>query len=172
LNRDQLQSLYVSYGFAVHRRCVRILGSKADADDVVQEVFMRALKYGERFDGTNALGWLYRISDTQCFEVLKKKKRQPILSVVNTDEMHSSCAEAQVDDPIIGPMVQKLMAAADPKDTRIALLYFVDGMTQDEVAEEIPCSRKTVKKRLARFRELAKRLGSSLVTLIIFGGIR
>ncbi len=165
MNRDQLHSLYVSYGYTVHRRCLKILGSKADADDVLQEVFVRAMKYGARFDGTNTMGWLLRIADTQCFDLLKKKKRAHMLYVLNAEEGREAVAEMQTDSsiagPLEGPLAQKLIAASDPKDARIALLYYVDGMTQDEVAHEIPCSRKTVKKRLARFKELAKRLGRS-----------
>ena len=162
LNEQQLHSLYVSYAFAVHRRCLRILCSKADADDVLQEVFVRVMKYGESFDGKNPLAWLYKISDRQCFDVLRKKKNAfRLVDDLKVEHEPEISTEGDADSAVLA-LVRQIVTRADPKDARIALLYFVDGMTQDEVASEIPCSRKTVKKRLARFKDFARKVGAEI----------
>lgn len=162
MNDEQLHSLYVSYGFAIHRRCLRILGSKTDADDVLQEVFMRAMKYSDSFDGRNPLGWLYRISDRQCFDMLRKNKNVCRLEDRLTREQTAGVPSVSDIDGAVLALARQIVMEADPKDARIALLYFVDGMTQDEVADEIPCSRKTVKKRLARFKDFARKVGADI----------
>ena len=157
MDRTELQALYDNYGYAVHHRCLRFLGSPSDADDALQEVFVRVMRYGHRFDGKNPLGWLYRISDCQCIDVIKKNRRQ--VPVENTEEWasHTDSEGEWGRGMLSGHTARQIIASSHPKDARIAILYYVDEMTQKEVADEMGCSRKTVKKRLARFKELARR---------------
>ncbi len=146
------------YGYAVHRRCARMLGNPSDADDALQNVFVRVMRYGHTFDGRDPLGWLYRIADRHCIDVIRKGRRVELVG-----EWGRRNREPSVDNPstgslLLGLAVRRIVRSARPKDSRIAILYYLDGMTQDEVAREMGCSRKTVKKRLARFKELVRRM--------------
>ncbi len=123
---------------------------------------MRVMKYGDSFDGTNPLGWLYKIADRQCFDLLRKKENvRGFEEKLAAEEKRSAPDKHGTEGEIIS-LARRITAHADPKDARIALLYYLDGLTQDEVAGEIPCSRKTVKKRLARFKDLATKLGAEV----------
>jgi len=63
----------------LHVHCYRMLASFDDAEDVVQETFLRAWNHREDFDGREHFrAWLYRIATNACIDALRKRSRQPV----------------------------------------------------------------------------------------------
>jgi RNA polymerase sigma-70 factor, ECF subfamily len=130
----------------------RMLGNVVDAEDVVQEAYVkayRALMTGE-FDGrANVSTWLYRIVTNQAIDAMRSRSRRPH-PTDTADESISDLASAE----------QKLALAelSDwmdelPPDQRAALvLKAVEGMTSPEIAEILQCSEGAVEQRLVRAR--------------------
>ncbi|HKN91897.1 MAG TPA: sigma-70 family RNA polymerase sigma factor, partial [Acidimicrobiia bacterium] len=57
--------------------CYRMLGSAFEADDAVQETFVRAWKNADTFEGRSAVkSWLYRIATNVCLDMLRSRKRR------------------------------------------------------------------------------------------------
>jgi RNA polymerase sigma-70 factor (ECF subfamily) len=134
------------------RLAARMLGSVVDAEDVVQEAYVkayRALMSGE-FDGrANVSTWLYRIVTNQAIDSMRGRARRP-KPTDTADESMSDLASAE----------QKLALAelSDwmselPPDQRAALvLKAVEGLTSPEIAEVLQCSEGAVEQRLVRGR--------------------
>lgn len=154
VDRAEIEQLYAEYGYAVHRRCQRILVSSAEADDAVQEVFIRVMRYGTPRGSGVILAWLYRIAERVCFDQLMKKRREG-----------TSPEDTQTPDSTGEPTVRTdreslhdamvVLSRCRRSVQQTVLCYYVDQMTQDEVARALSCSRKTVRKRLARFAAIA-----------------
>lgn len=134
------------------RLAARMLGNVVDAEDVVQEAYVKAyrsLTTGE-FDGrANVSTWLYRIVTNQAIDAMRSRARRP-KPTDTADESTSDLASAE----------QK-MALAElsdwmsdlPADQRAALvLKAVEGMTSPEIAEVLQCSEGAVEQRLVRAR--------------------
>jgi RNA polymerase sigma-70 factor (ECF subfamily) len=66
----------------LHVHCYRMLASYDDAEDAVQETFLRAWRSWSTFDGVHLRGWLYRIATNVCLDLIRTRKRQ-------VPEMHS-----------------------------------------------------------------------------------
>jgi RNA polymerase sigma-70 factor (TIGR02960 family) len=62
----------------LHVHCYRMLASFTDADDAVQETFLRAWKHRDAFEpGTNPRAWLYKIATNTCLDAIRRGNRRP-----------------------------------------------------------------------------------------------
>ncbi|HTJ33375.1 MAG TPA: RNA polymerase subunit sigma-70 [Dactylosporangium sp.] len=72
------RELFERHRRELHVHCYRMLASFTDADDAVQETFLRAWRHRDDFEpGTNARAWLYRIATNACLDAIRRSNRRP-----------------------------------------------------------------------------------------------
>ena len=153
LGRDELQRLYTQLAPAVHRRARLLLGRDADAWDVVQEVFEKMLLMGDKFRGeAQPMTWAWRITTNLCLNKIRDASRRRALLAENAPVRQEESGTAPEDRAAVAALIASL-----PDELReIAVYYFVDEMNQDEIAEIVGVSRRTVGNRLDEFRVAAR----------------
>ena len=129
-----------------------MLGNVTDAEDVVQEAYVkahRALMTGE-FDGrANVSTWLYRIVTNQSIDAMRSRKRRP-QPTDTADESTSDLASAE--QKLALTELEDWMSEL-PADQRAALvLKAVEGLTSPEIAEVLQCREGAEEQRLVRAR--------------------
>jgi len=82
LVEEEFEALTERHRRELHVHCYRMLASYDDADDAVQESFLRAWRSRETFDGEYLRAWLYRIATNVCLDMIRAKNRR-------VPEMHS-----------------------------------------------------------------------------------
>jgi RNA polymerase sigma-70 factor, ECF subfamily len=134
------------------RLAARMLGSVVDAEDVVQEAYVkayRALMTGE-FDGrANVSTWLYRIVTNQAIDAMRGRARRP-KPTDTADESISDLASAE--QQLALAELSDWMSELPPDQRAALVLKAVEGMTSPEVAEILQCSEGAVEQRLVRAR--------------------
>jgi RNA polymerase sigma-70 factor (ECF subfamily) len=153
---DEVADLYRRTGAQVLRRCRLLLRDAAEAEDVLQEVFVRVLKYGTSIqDEQVPLSWLYRTAERCCFDRLRRRTREPIAEEGSLAQLPAPPEGLPAED---GELIRRFFYHLPPKLMRVALFQYVDGLTQDRIAGETGWSRRTVGKKLNWLRKRARRL--------------
>ena len=158
LGRAELQRLYTQLAPAIHRRAQVLLGRDADAWDVVQEVFEKMLSMGDKFRGeAQPMTWAWRITTNLCLNHLRSRKlREPKLRLVRDDEPSDDQEATEVRQ-----LLEVWLTHLDEREQEIATLLFIDGLTQEEVADVLGLSRKTIGREVEQLREKAAALGAA-----------
>ncbi len=158
--RDALPLLPNLYSAAL-----RLTRSPVDAEDLVQETYLRAYRgFGGFEEGTNLRAWMYRILTNTFINAYRKKQREPV--TVQDDEIEDwflydrlggsgveASAESEVLDRIPDEDVQRALEAL-PEGFRMAvLLADVEGFSYKEIAEILEIPIGTVMSRLHRGRK-------------------
>jgi RNA polymerase sigma factor (sigma-70 family) len=152
LSPSDAARLYERYGFFLRRRCRTILRDASAADDALQQAFERILRGGAAvLEAEEPLRWLYRVVDRCCFDVLRSRRRS--IESARGEEVGET-AHPGVDLEARDEAM-KLLGSMSDEEMRIAVLLFVDGMSQGEIADEVGLSRVTVNKRIQALRARA-----------------
>jgi RNA polymerase sigma-70 factor (ECF subfamily) len=154
------ETLYRRHAERLHRVVLRMLGRRADAEDVLQDTFVTAFdRLGDLRDPAAVSGWLLRIAVRQ---VHRRLRRRQVRRWLGLDE---EGAEVQLDPaPGATPEERELCAelaailSAVPAAERIAwMLHKVEGHTLEESAVAAGCSLATVKRRISAAHAIVRR---------------
>ena len=144
-----LHRLYAEHGRSILAHCARVLGDFASAEDATQEVFLRVRRCAGRLPEPSEMRpWLFRIATNHCLNELRSRgvraRTPPQLIGMTTANLEDTMA-ARND-------AQRFLERLPPRARAIAWLTYVDGMLQQEVAETLGVSRRTVVNYLNQVR--------------------
>ena len=160
--------LYEQFRRPIHSYVYRMLGSLEDADDLTQEVFMRAFAaWNDLYERDNLSAWLYRIATNLCVDLLRRRKRiswWPLMRRNHTDE-HS---ETSIDEessylpsnsggiPEIAEREHiQLALASMPVEYAVALiLNAAQGIPYHEIGQIVGISPNAAATRISRAKRM------------------
>lgn len=149
--------LYRRYGPLVLRRGRRFLGD-AEAEEVLHEVFLKALERGHEFRGESSPAtWLFRVTTHLCLNRRRDSKRRAELLARHGPTVwdRSDAGEA----PEARAFLQTLWATLPEELAMIGILYWVDGLTTAEIGRMLGVSDRTIANRLTTLTAAARRAG-------------
>ena len=158
-DRDAFERLVERHQHRLYTLAARLTGSRADAEDAVQEALIRAwLNLPDFRGGALFSTWLYRICANAAHDLRSKRRPEPSEAAVETPDPR----DAFVDSELAGGLQAALNGLEDPYRTAV-VLFDVLGCSYLEIAEVTGVPEGTVKSRIFRGRkELAVALGTSV----------
>lgn len=131
--------------------CLRMLGQRHDAEDVSQEVFLRAFRNLHRWDGERPLRpWLLTIAANRCRTLLEERSRRPIPTDLQSDWLPERPRTDSRDD---AEEIQRALASLRPEYQQCFVLFYLQELSIEEVAKVLDCPEGTVKTWLHRARK-------------------
>lgn len=141
-----VDSLYRQYGPMVLRRCRQLLKNEEAAVEAMQETFVQILRRQDRLDVKYPSSLLYRIATNTCLNRIRSRKRRP--EDADQDLLVRIAAAPEPDVVEARDLLRIIFAEEKPSTRTIAVLHLVDGLTLQEVADEVGLSVSGVRKRL------------------------
>jgi len=152
-----LGELYEKFAPAIYAHCRRFLQSPAAARDATQEAFVRVIARGVVLPREEeALRYLYRVSTNVCLNLLREHnvhtRAAPTLAA-NTPHVNS--AESGLADR---EFVNAVLDRCGEGGAKVAVMHYLDGMSQVEIADVLGITRRTVFNRLRKLSRIAGEL--------------
>ena len=147
---DAIETVIRTYGNTLYRLCFVMLGNESDAEDAVQEAFIKYLQKAPQFENPDhEKAWLIIVATNQCRDILRFRKRHPQIDSEDLQELSTSSSDSGI--------LEALMTL--PEKFRIVLtLYYVEEYRVDEIARIIRKTPSAVKMRLQKGRKLLEEL--------------
>ena len=163
-DRAEFAHLVESYSGYIYRLAVKMVEDSQDAEDILQETFIKAYRHLPDFDGRSSLStWLYRIATNEALMLLRRRKHIPVSLDEPADVADQDSEPVQIVDWCCMPEEEMMTAEARvymakaiealPHSLRVVfLLRDIEGLSTQETGEVLNLSETAVKTRLSRAR--------------------
>jgi RNA polymerase sigma factor (sigma-70 family) len=152
---DRLGTWYKLHAPAVFRRARRLLGSDAEAQEIVQDVFLSLHERPQQFSGKSSVTtFLYAVTTHACFIRLRNHKNRRRLMEERSEVGAQPLAGGS--SPELTLLARRALSEL-PEDVASALVYYaIDGMSHEEIARVLDCSRRHVGDLLMRAADFTR----------------
>ncbi len=154
---------------ALYRTALRMTKNESDAEDLVQEAYVKAYRFWDRFEqGSNCRAWLFKIMTNIFINEYRSKSRSPMS--VNVDDLDDNFLYGQLAvEQTTGNPEQELFSRIFDDDVKkaieslpddfrlVVILSFLEGFSYQEIADIMDLQLGTVKSRLHRGRKLLQK---------------
>lgn len=166
-DQDAFAEIYESNYKAIYYHVNRIVGDRGDAEDMTQEVFLRAYQFMGTYSGDASLNrWLRRVATNLCID---KKRKRTVATAAWPTMASKEGDEQEVEFQAPGPSPLDDVLCVEAKDTimdavtrlpdyyrNVVVLHDLMEYKGDEVAQAVSCPVGTVKSRLSRAHGLLR----------------
>ena len=137
----RIAEIYARHAASVYRRALALLGDDAEANEVVQDVFVSLLERPEQFAARSQLStFLYSVTTHACLNRLRNQRNRARLLRA---QVELPVAVVALDAELLARVRDALQRLPEPL-AEVAVYYFVDELSLQEIAEILGCSRKRV----------------------------
>lgn len=152
-DRKAQLELYNKYCDGMYVVAVRFVKDSMEAEDIVQEAFIKAFSKLEQYKGEVTFGaWLKRIVINKCIDTLKSRKEE----LTQLDEVHLKVVDTNdddewsVDDAITLEEVKEAISSLPDKYRYVLMLYLMEGYDHQEISQILNISEVASRTQLSR----------------------
>ena len=150
---DDFHEFYERYADPVYLTALRVTGNQADAEDVLQNVFLRFLKRKVILDPRRSPKcYMQRAAVNASIDLLRRKASRP--STELDEDRDSGKPESS---PLLKEMLRRALSKLPSQDSELFVLCYLEGYTYEELAAQFGIERGTIASRLNRIKTVLKK---------------
>jgi RNA polymerase sigma-70 factor, ECF subfamily len=131
----------------------RVVGNVADAQDLTQEAFIKALQHQDQLkDEQKAAHWLSRIATNTAIDFLRRNGRATFCEIDHAPESQTESPEQELLRAEQRNYLEDGLRLLSPRERAALILRDVEGLPAEEVARRLSCSKATVRSHIANAR--------------------
>lgn len=158
---ELLEAAIEQYGRLILTICSSMTGDSFEAEDLAQDTFLSAYKHLDGFNGENMKAWLVKIASNKCRDYLKSAARKSIPAPGETFERVRD-REPEPEEVIVGrdmeERVRNLSRSLKEPYQSIAVAYFCEHKTAQEISGATGKNLKTIQTQIYRTRAMVRKL--------------
>ncbi|MBI4552542.1 MAG: sigma-70 family RNA polymerase sigma factor [Candidatus Latescibacteria bacterium] len=155
-NRTAFEHLYRHHVGRVYAICLRLSADADQAEELTQEVFIRAWQTLSSFRAESAFSsWLYRLAVNVAF-IDRRSRQRHLARVTVTDDLSPYDQEDSQASPGIGLDLEQAIAGLPPQARQVFVLHDIEGYRHEEIARLMGLATGTSKAQLHRARKLLR----------------
>lgn len=132
----------------IYLYCYYLLGNKEDAEDAVQEIFIKGFENIDKFTSNISYSaWLYKIAYNHCINLIKRRNR-----FYNVLKQYKN-QESQVHEPLYTEIIHELLDQLNLEERHILLLRAVEEYSFEEISIIMDIKTATIRKKYERIRK-------------------
>ena len=163
------EALVAQYKRGVFATAYRLMGSREEAEDQAQEVFLKIYRGVTKLEDPKTLtAWIQRVTVNTCLDALAKRKRRPATTPLNADEetgegrdyadARAATPDAEAARGELRRCLERALAALDAEARKVIVLRDVEDMAYEEIAGALGLGLSALKMRIHRARLALQRL--------------
>ena len=163
--REDFEKEAMPYINLLQNYAYRMCGNRLDADDLVQETYLRAFRFFNKFEkGTNCKAWLFRIMKNLFINNYRKSQKQPgqvdyseienFFDNIKSKKIDSNDLQEKIFSHLLDDDLTNALNSLQDDFKTVVILCDLEGLSYEEIAEFVQCPIGTVRSRLHRGRKL------------------
>lgn len=160
--------LYRRYAGKVFAKCYSMLGDEGLAQDATQDIFVKVVLNLAKFNEQSSFStWIYSITYNYCIDLIRKKKKMPLLFTEDLGKMNKS-EQSDLPDSVILEMKQsrleKVLDRIPVGDKAILMMKYLDEMSIRDMGAILGKSESAIKMQLMRAKQKVQMVHDELYT--------
>ena len=154
---EEYKHIVQKFQKSIFTYCYHMLGAVEEAEDAVQEVFIKAYRKLDFYKaGTSFSSWLYKIAYNHCVDYLRKRKYFCFVPLCDSIIADCDTTAYSVEKDELSLSLQKAITMLSPEDRSVLMLRVLEEKSYEEIASILGKPLSTVRKKYERARKRVK----------------
>lgn len=151
---NRIDDIIDEYGQRIYKYCYGMLRNKQEAEDVMQEVFIKAYRNMDRIsDAYTISSWLYKVAYNHCLNIIRRNKLFFFMPIREELQLPEAYNDPAMEDSELSDQLTEVISKLSAADRSVLLLRVIEEKSYEEIAAIFDKQPDAVRKQFERARK-------------------